>query len=1383
MALTMPGAEKGAHGESLFGKLIALLRSFPEQAKLALGIRGVALAAAAGAIGLLSCAVSLADITLSLQGSDIARHRREAEAFANLDQSTRTLMRSIHLLSYGTIRPAEAAPLMSQAWVRLEKALNEACGDVGATPQSNPEAERPICRAGRSLHDLLAPEIVRFDPATHPLDPATLAQVMVVLGQFNDASTAATHQANSLVDRMASDYGEALFVLTLSTAGFAGAGLVLLLLVARASMSHYLQWRKAAASAGEAMETRDVLRETIEAIPAGIVVYGQDERLLLFNSAAASVNPALLEPGAIGRSFEEMCVAMAQRADTEGRGVVSIEPMLQRFREGGRVRPPYRIDGRWLELSEQRTPSGRTVGLRIDVTDLKNREIELERARARFQGLVDSLSDMVYELDVETGRVTYVSASVADLLGIPADRLIGGHFLDYIAEESKAEVARITTRPYSEGDGQVFYRFRMKTASGEIRNVEVRARRRVDDDGRVISAGVIRDIEERVQLERRLADEAARLRAMFETGGAMVALLDRDMRYTMVNREFTRVTGRTPEQLVGRTFEEVFGQPAQIDQPMLDRWLSGPLPAGHREMMRYPMTVVDADGRKRSFNVTANPVTDRDGIVQQIVFLVVEDTERLEALELLKETLDTVPAGITLWDRDQRLVMFNAVAATINPRLRQPSYIGRPYSEIVGELVEDIRKTGIEAARDVLDGFRATTSARRQLQLPDGRWFDWSERDTPSGHTVGLRVDITDLKHREMEAEQARVRYQSLVDSLSDMVYALDAKGRFTFASRAAANLLGVTADRLIGQKFADFLVPDDFERARETASAFLKSSVEGVRQVQLRLRRADGAIRHFEFRFRKPPDAVGRDAGVGVMRDVTERVDLTERLQKQIAEVEQARAEYEALVDSLSDLVVKIDPETGIITFASAAAFELWGYSPSELVGRRVFDFVAGNDVERMMAEARAAFKDPKGVKQLHYRARARNGEERHVEGRFRVMPGANGKAVIVGVTQDIEQRVQLERRLAEETARLRSVFETGGVVMALMDRDLRYLMVNQDFTNAVGLPKDRIIGRTPKEVLGGVGLDLAMIGRWKSAPLRPGHDEVMRYTRSFRDLEGRQRYFPTTVRPIADKEGNLQQLLLLAVDDTERRDAERALFDAERFTIVGEMAATLAHEISQPLQVINIACASAMDEFAQAREADLPVDVPFVEGKIARVGQQVERATRIVGELRAFVRGTAEEDAASFDPAIAVRGAIDLTGHGVRQAGSVVTASVAPALPSLVGHIGRLEQVLINLINNARDAGAPAIEVHARKIDRDGRSFVRIAVEDSGPGIEPQVLPRLFESFVTTKPRGQGTGLGLRICRRIVEEMGGTISALNRSEGGACFEILLPAASSLST
>jgi signal transduction histidine kinase len=225
--------------------------------------------------------------------------------------------------------------------------------------------------------------------------------------------------------------------------------------------------------------------------------------------------------------------------------------------------------------------------------------------------------------------------------------------------------------------------------------------------------------------------------------------------------------------------------------------------------------------------------------------------------------------------------------------------------------------------------------------------------------------------------------------------------------------------------------------------------------------------------------------------------------------------------------------------------------------------------------------------------------------------------------------------------------------------------------------------------------------------------------------------------------------------------------------------MAGTMAHEISQPLQVINLSCMLAREELADAGRTGAAgaEAMAFVDNKLERIGQQVEQASRIIGDLRAFVRGTTLEAPEPFNANEAVRRTVDLTDHGVREAGMSFTEKLSDPLPAVLGDISRLEQVLVNLVNNARDAGGRMIALTTGTVERNDHTFVRIAVEDSGPGITAEILPQLFHSFVTTKPRGKGTGLGLRICRRILEEMGGSITAANRPEGGACFEILLPA------
>jgi PAS domain S-box-containing protein len=752
-------------------------------------------------------------------------------------------------------------------------------------------------------------------------------------------------------------------------------------------------------------------------------------------------------------------------------------------------------------------------------------------------------------------------------------------------------------------------------------------------------------------------------------------------------------------------------------------------------------------------------------LVGRISLLQSEQSEKAgQAAALLRETLETLPAGVVVYDRDERLLMFNSTAAEFMPGLREPDVVGRTYEELAQAAAARLEAAGLgtQPVEEWIERFRTKTTHRTR-QAENGRWFEWMEKATPGGLTVGLRVDVSEIKNQELELEQARTKYQQLVDSLSDMVYSLDGAGRFTYASPTASALLGVPASTVVGTLFRNWVVPEDLAKVMAAGEAYYRSPNQEMRQIQLRMKAVDGAVRTVEVRYRKIVGGSEQTAQVGLIRDVTERVALERQLDDRLVELARARAEYQSLVDSLSDVAYTLDIEKGVYTFISAAGEKFFGKPASEIIGRHFIEFIAPVSQEEVRRMTLRDYRPDDPGTSSRFCLIAAGGEIRHVEVRARRRFDENGRLLSSGVIRDVEERVRLEKRLEQETNRLRSIVESSGALIVLVDTDLNIVMANSGFSSLTGVSAANAVGRPLREVM--------------DCPLGGIAGEPEQFAVRLRDPAGGQRLIAITATPVAGVDGRIDSIVLLGVDDTQRRHAEQALYDTERFATVGEMAGTMAHEISQPLQVINIACASAREELSDAALQGGAPDAGFLASKLGRIAQQVDSASRIVHDLRAFVRGSGQSRSSPFDPAHAVSSAVDVTVYGVRQAGATLSISLSPGLPSVVGDVGRLEQVLVNLINNARDAGGRTIRIVADATGDRGNAMVRIAVEDSGPGIAPEILPQLFVSFVSTKPRGKGTGLGLRICRRIVEEMGGSISASNRPDGGARFELLLPA------
>ncbi|HUG22027.1 sensor histidine kinase [Piscinibacter sp.] len=251
---------------------------------------------------------------------------------------------------------------------------------------------------------------------------------------------------------------------------------------------------------------------------------------------------------------------------------------------------------------------------------------------------------------------------------------------------------------------------------------------------------------------------------------------------------------------------------------------------------------------------------------------------------------------------------------------------------------------------------------------------------------------------------------------------------------------------------------------------------------------------------------------------------------------------------------------------------------------------------------------------------------------------------------------------------------------------------------------------------------------------------------------------------RELAAKIGELgrTQITLRATQDE--------LIQAGKLTVLGQMAASITHEINQPLTALRALNDNAVILLDRGESREVRSNLQVIDGLTRRIAG-------IVGQLKGFAR---KDDLKQMPVAVApvIEAARALLAADARHDG--VNIAVGPVAPDIAvcGQAVRIEQVLINLMRNALDAVRDTADKSVHVNVEHDTEWVRITVADAGPGIAPEAMARLFEPFFTTKPAGQGLGLGLAISASIANALGGALDAANRSQGGAVFTLRLPAA-----
>ncbi|MCW2102173.1 UNVERIFIED_ORG: PAS domain S-box-containing protein [Pseudomonas psychrophila] len=502
----------------------------------------------------------------------------------------------------------------------------------------------------------------------------------------------------------------------------------------------------------------------------------------------------------------------------------------------------------------------------------------------------------------------------------------------------------------------------------------------------------------------------------------------------------------------------------------------------------------------------------------------------------------------------------------------------------------------------------------------------------------------------------------------------------------------------------------------------------------------------------------------VGFMLDVSE-------IKRQQLQATAAHARLDNLIASSPAVIYVQRYEKGALVpaFFSASLQPLLGWTLAESQGAGLIEWIHPDDREQYFDRTRQLLRF--GSARRRYRLRDSKGNYHWLLDEAKLLRDDLGLPIeAVGLWLDVTEATETTERVRRSEERYRVLVEDSPAMICRYLPDLTLTFGNQ--------PLAAYLECTP-QALPGVNL-----GSWLSteqraefmqriAQLTPQHP--VSTAEISLQLPGHEyAWWVWSDRGVFDAQGQLLEVQAVGRDNTDVRRSQQQMTQSAKMATLGEMATGLAHEINQPLNVMRMAIANVLK-----RVSNGDVEHDYLQDKLTRIDAQIQRAARVVDHMRVFGRRSEVEQQA-FNPAQALEGALALLCEGLRGKGIELRTECLSDALQVRGHVDQLEQVLINLLINARDAlmskretdpdFTPWIALTAGASD----SGVRVTVEDNAGGIDPRLLERIFEPFFTTKPVGLGTGLGLSVSYGIIDNMGGRLSVSNTGHGARfCVEL----------
>jgi PAS domain S-box-containing protein len=776
------------------------------------------------------------------------------------------------------------------------------------------------------------------------------------------------------------------------------------------------------------------------------------------------------------------------------------------------------------------------------------------------------------------------------------------------------------------------------------------------------------------------------------------------------------------------------------------------------------------DGKYRLFLSRAVPIRDEQGKILRWFGTNTDISETKESGTKYRALLEAAPDAMVVVNQDGEIVLLNVQAE---------KQFGYSRDELVGQKVKNIIPQGF-AERLIADGTRTAAEALAQqigtgIELlgrrKNGSDFPIEIMLSPVESAEGILVtaairDITVRKDAEKHLAQMEGRYRGLLEAAPDAMVVVNQAGEIVLLNVQAEKQFGYRRDELVGQKVKN-IIPEGF--AERIIADGTRSAAEALAQqigtgIELSGRRKDSTQFPIEIML-SPLESNEGILVTAAIRDISVRKAADEHLA-------QMEGRYRGLLEAAPDAMVVVN-QAGEIVLLNVQAEKQFGYRRDELVGQKVKNIIPEGFAERIIADgtrsAAEALAQQIGTG-IELSGRRKDKTEFPIEIMLSPLESAEGILVTAAI-RDISVRKAAEEHLAQMEGRYRGLLEAAPDAMVVVNQGGEIVLLNVQAEKQFGYRRDELLGQKVKNII-----PEGFAERLVADALRSTEDALAQQIGTGIELSGRHKNgseFPIEIM-LSPLESAGGILVTAAVRDiTTRKAAEANLLEKvaelnRSNEELGQFAYIASHDLQEPLRMV----ASYTQLLSRRYKGKLDSDADeFIAFAVDGAG----RMQRLIQDLLTFSRvGTKGKDLLVTSSEEALQQAIINLRGAIEQSGAQVTHDL---LPSVMADETQLIQLFQNLIGNGikyQKNGVPKVHVSAA---RNGGDKYIFSVQDNGLGIDSQYFERIFGMFQRLHKREEfaGTGIGLAICKKIVERHGGKISVESKVGQGSTFHFAL--------